>query len=146
MTGYSGQCTLGDQMGQMFKLDGLVKAMMPAAAANLKEMYFPALTNAATFGGAVCEGYSRFGAEWFAFLGRRVGRQVEFTSALAGCRTPIEIAQAWRTFNANAIQDYGDELSKLTEVGKCIYQSAAPKVTVEPKLQEIIYENIEASS
>jgi Phasin protein len=97
---------------------------LPAAGAEIREIYQPMVEGMTEFGGALCDAYSAMGSEWIGFVNRRLHSDFLLAGKLAKCGTPQELLGEWSAFMTTAAADYRNELSRIAEMNAAASQHA----------------------
>ncbi|MBK9080158.1 MAG: phasin family protein [Hyphomicrobium sp.] len=92
------------------------------SGSEIVELYDPIVKGMATYGGAMCDGYTAMSAEWLAFLNRRLHLDLSLAATLAYCRTPHEAMQEWSNFITASANDYRAEFERLAEISNTTSQ------------------------
>jgi len=104
--------------------------LLPFKVNALPTMQAP-LGAMAELNGKLCESAAQFGAEWLAFLSRRLKEDWAVPQRMASCASPQELQQVYVDYLWRALSQYQEELGRLARLGKLVAREAASALDKE---------------
>jgi len=104
--------------------------LLPFKVNALSTMQAP-LAAVAEFNAKLCESAAQFGAEWLAFLSRRLKEDWAVPQRMASCASPQELQQVYVDYLWRALSQYQEELGRLARLGKLVAREAASALEKE---------------
>ena len=104
--------------------------ILPFKVNALSTMQAP-LAAMAELNGKLCESAAQFGAEWLAFLSRRLKEDWAVPQRMASCASPHELQQVYVDYLWRALSQYQEELGRLARLGKLVAREAASALDKE---------------
>ena len=104
--------------------------ILPFKVNALSTMQAP-LAAVAEFNAKLCESAAQFGAEWLAFLSRRLKEDWAVPQRMASCASPQELQQVYVDYLWKTLSQYQEEFGRLARLGKLVAREAASALEKE---------------